>query len=96
MYVALKSRFLKYIALCGPQAKIMENPCSIPFVTPLRQFFSSPQLMTFIGMKNKNQQRRDEPDFHHEHTVEIHSIPLYYQMTVEVMPGRALFEGKWQ
>ncbi|XP_072035284.1 uncharacterized protein [Amphiura filiformis] len=48
------------------------------------------ELMKFLGTKDKDQR---EPDFHHEHTVDVHSIPLYFQITVEAMPGRALFEA---
>ncbi len=46
--------------------------------------------MKFLGTKDKDLR---EPEFHYKHTVDAHSIPLFFQMTLEVMPGRALFEG---
>ena len=47
--------------------------------------------MRFVGSKDKDER---EPQFQVDHTVNAHSIPLMYQMTVETMPGRAMFEGK--
>ena len=47
--------------------------------------------MRFVGSKDKDER---EPGFQADHTVNVHSITLLFRMTVETMPGRAMFEGK--